>query len=100
MCAACTSAISLGHQTVRCSGGAPDGQSIPAPTAGTRYQLGEAIIRTGLPPDRLAEWHHRHREKGGQMLLEDSTGDDLALHCLARLSRVAILWFGDVQDDH
>lgn len=62
----------------------------------TRERIADAVIETGLPPDRMLEWAHRRAATGpvpnNPFGFEAGIADDLPLHTLGRLARVCLLW--------
>ena len=61
----------------------------------TRDRVADAVVETGLPPDRMLEWAVR---RGGgadpdhPFGIDAGFAEDPALHTLGRLARVCILW--------
>ncbi|HTE54242.1 MAG TPA: hypothetical protein VK698_25480 [Kofleriaceae bacterium] len=62
----------------------------------TRAHVADAVIATGLRPDRMLEWAEERGRVDGRShrlpVIEDGLRDDLVLHTLARLARIARQW--------
>jgi hypothetical protein len=64
--------------------------------AATRERIADAVVETGLAPDRMLEWTARRAATGPEpnnpFGFDAGIADDLALHTLGRLSRLCQLW--------
>jgi hypothetical protein len=62
----------------------------------TRERIADAVIETGLPPDRILEWATQRAQVGPEpnnpLGFDAGFAHDRALHILGRLSRVCLRW--------
>jgi hypothetical protein len=69
--------------------------------AATRECIADAVVETGLPPDRMLEWATRRAATGPEpnnpFGFDAGIAEDLALHTLGRLSRLCLLWMRDAR---